>query len=66
MLPEFLVTVTEASESYMHLFLLAQLTMIIFKTNKIQLNQDPSFQRKRTLNELQMFNIILLLCTSIF
>ena len=33
--------------------------MIILKTNKSQLNQDPSsFQRKRTLNELQMFNII--------
>ena len=31
----------------------------MFKTNNIQLNQDPSFQRKSTLNELQMFNIIL-------
>ena len=38
----------------------------IFKVNKIQLNQDPTFQRKRTLNELQMFNKILSICTSIY
>ena len=33
-----------------------------FKTNRIQLIQliqDPSFQRKRTVNKLQIFNIIL-------
>ena len=63
-LSELLATVTEASESY--LFLLGPLIMINFKTNKIQLNQDPSFQRKRTLNELQMCNIILSIYTSIY
>ena len=57
-LSELLATVIEASESY--LFLLGPLIMITFKTNKIQLNQDPSFQRKRILNKLQMFNIIYL------
>ena len=30
--------------------------MIILKTTKIQFDQDPSFQRKQTLNELQMLN----------
>ena len=59
-----MATVTEASEIY--LFLLGPLIMIIFKTNKTQLNQDPSFQRKRTLDELQMFNIILSICTPIY
>ena len=63
-LPELLATVTEASESY--LFFLDPLIMIMFKTNKIQLNQNPCFQRKRILNELQMFNIILYICTSIY
>ena len=38
----------------------------MIKNNKIQLNQDPNFQRKRTLNELQMFNKILSICTSIY
>ena len=37
-----------------------------FKTNMIHLNQEPSFQRKITLNDLQRFNIILSICTSIY
>ena len=62
-LPELLATVSEASENY--LFLLGPLIIIIFETTKIELNQDPSFQRKITLNELQIFNISLSLCTPI-
>ena len=42
------------------------LIMIIYKSNKIQLRQDPNFQSKRTSNELQMFNIILAIFTSIY